>query len=119
MDSHFRPYWTHIRAVNQPFKSIGSGDLHLIVNSFENQMGAYSFKGSILRLYKAGRITTETALHCAMNPDRCKRSWANKFFMEPLPFSLEMWDKVWYTVSPVEWNFARRRFHQILGGMFP
>ena len=32
--------------------------------------GMISMDESILRLYKAGRITAETAIHCAMNPDQ-------------------------------------------------
>ena len=35
--------------------------------------GMIAMDESILRLYKAGRITTETALHCAMNPDQLQK----------------------------------------------
>lgn len=35
--------------------------------------GMISMDESILRLYKAGRITAETALHCAMNPDQLQK----------------------------------------------
>ena len=35
--------------------------------------GMISMDESILRLYKAGRITAETAIHCAMNPDQLQK----------------------------------------------
>ncbi|MCI9214438.1 MAG: PilT/PilU family type 4a pilus ATPase, partial [Oscillospiraceae bacterium] len=35
--------------------------------------GMIAMDESILRLHKAGRITTETALHCAMNPDQLQK----------------------------------------------
>ncbi|MDE7221149.1 MAG: PilT/PilU family type 4a pilus ATPase [Oscillospiraceae bacterium] len=35
--------------------------------------GMISMDESILRLFKAGRITAETAIHCAMNPDQLQK----------------------------------------------
>ena len=35
--------------------------------------GMISMDESILRLFKAGRITAETALRCAMNPDQLQK----------------------------------------------
>ena len=63
MDSHLCPHRTHIRAVNQPFKAIGSGDLHLVVNTLKNQMGTYAAEGSVLWLYQIDVFRPDDYVH--------------------------------------------------------
>lgn len=49
--------------------------IHQIDSVIQTSMaeGMISMDESILRLHKAGRITSETAVHCAMNPDQLQK----------------------------------------------
>lgn len=49
--------------------------IHQIDSVIQTSMaeGMISMDESILRLHKAGRITPETAIHCAMNPDQLQK----------------------------------------------
>ena len=59
MDADLLAYRAHIRTVNQPFKTVGGSNLHLIVNAFKNQVGDNAFKGSLFRLYQIDVFRTD------------------------------------------------------------
>ena len=49
--------------VNQPFKTVGGRNLHLIVNAFKNQVGDNAFKGSLFRLYQIDVFRTDNHVY--------------------------------------------------------
>lgn len=63
MDADLLAYRAHIRTVNQPFKTVGGRNLHLIVNAFKNQVGDNAFKGSLFRLYQIDVFRTDNHVY--------------------------------------------------------
>ena len=63
MDAHFPAYGTHIRRVDQPLKTVGGCDLHLIVDSLKDQVGTHAGQRPLIRAYQVNILGADDHVH--------------------------------------------------------
>ena len=75
VDGQLVPAFEIMHLNNAVRSMVRDSRIHQIDSVIQTSMaeGMISMDESILRLYKAGRITSETALHSAMNPDQLQK----------------------------------------------
>ncbi|MBD5150427.1 MAG: PilT/PilU family type 4a pilus ATPase [Oscillibacter sp.] len=75
VDGQLVPAFEIMHLNNAVRSMVRDSRIHQIDSVIQTSMaeGMISMDESILRLYKAGRITAETALHSAMNPDQLRK----------------------------------------------
>ena len=62
-DPHLLPHRAQIRAVDKPLETVGGSDLHLIVHSLEDQMGANACERAFLRAHQIDVLRPDHHIH--------------------------------------------------------